>query len=258
VTAVFLLGVFWRGASARAALITMLSGACLGASVFVIDFFKVGAWSLPMLVSNQGSLNLVWTEKGPWNLHSMISGFVMFLIAVVTLVVFSYVFPDARTAQRDALVWKTPLEPLRGRSWRYLGNYRVLAALLLLTMIGLYWHFRGDQNYYPVNACVRRSDGAPVVGVVVSFESDSPRFHFSEVTDAKGRFVYGSAMKAGGAPAGIYRAKVVSAQELPAGTTKGDESLNTIPARYGSFDSSGLQVRCEPNQNHWEIVLNDQ
>lgn len=258
VTAVFLLGVFWRGASAKAALITMLSGSCLGTAVFVVDFFKVGKWSLPVLTSDHGSLALAWTEKGPWNLHSMITGFVMFLIAVVTLVVFSYVFPDARTAARDALVWKSPLEPLRGKSWRYLGNFRVLAALLLVTMIGLYWHFRGDESYYPIRARVRMSDGSPVAGAVVSFESASAKFSFSEVTDEQGAFVYGSVKKAGGAPAGVYRARIVPARDATAGGDKNETAASSVPGRYGSFESANLQVRCEPKQNEWEIVLDKQ
>ena len=247
VTAVFLLGVFWRKASSRAAIITMLSGACLGAFVFVIDFFEVGLWSLPFLSSDGGSLALAWTEKGPWNLHSMITGFYMFLLSVLTLVVFSYLFPDRETAERSALVWKSPLDPLRGKSWRFLGNYRVVAGLLFLTMIGLYWHFSGTENYYPVVGRVVLSDGTPVVGAEVAFESKNPKYAFTQVTDSDGRFVYGSKAKAGGAPAGTYQVKIVPIRDvmLP----------QRISAKYGSFDSSGLRFVCEPKQNELTLVV---
>lgn len=248
VTAVFLLGVFWLKASARAAIITMLSGACVGTVVFIIDFFKVGQWSLPVLASEGGSLILTWTERGPWNVHSMITGFFMFLLAIVTLVVFSYVFPDRETPERAALVWKSPLDPLRGKSWRFLGNYRVVAGLLFVTMIGLYWQFSGAESYYPVAGRVVLADGSPVVGTEVAFESDSPAFSFTQVTGPDGRFVYGSKAMAGGAPAGTYRVKVVpSLEAIPSPTP--------TQAKYGSFDTSGLQFLCEPKRNELEIVL---
>jgi hypothetical protein len=125
---------------------TMLSGSCIGAAVFVVDFFKIGQWSLPFLTSDGGSLGLAWTEKGPWSVHSMITGFFMFLLSIATLIAFSNLFPDKETAERNALVWKNPLDPLRGKSWRWLGNYRFVAALLFLTMLGLYWTFSGGEN----------------------------------------------------------------------------------------------------------------
>ena len=92
----------------------------------------------------------------------MISGFVMFLIGAATLIVFSYLYPDEESAERAALVWKSPLDPLRGKSWRFLGNYRVIAALLFLTMVGLYWQFSGTESYYPVQAKVMLADDTPV------------------------------------------------------------------------------------------------
>ena len=103
------------------------------------------------------------------------------------------------------MVWKNPLEPLRGKSWRFLGNYRVVAAALLLTMVGLFWGFAGSEDYYPVHVRVTLADGTPVVGTQVSFESDPPGFAFAQVTDGNGEFAYGSKAMAGGAPLGTYR-----------------------------------------------------
>jgi solute:Na+ symporter, SSS family len=258
ITAVFLLGVFWRKASSRAALITMLSGSCLGTAVFVIDFFKIGQWSVPMLTSEGGTLALAWTEKGPWSIHSMISGFVMFLIAVLTLVVFSHIYPDPESAARSALVWKSPLDPLRGKSWRFLGNYRVLAGLLFVTMIGLYWHFRGTESYYPVAARVLMSDGTPVAGAQVTFESDDAKFSFTQVTDAKGSFIYGSDVMAGGAPEGLYRVRILPVERAAALPEKQEVAPTPVAAKYANFDSSGLKFQCEPKRNQWEVVLSRQ
>ena len=43
-------------------------------------------------------------------------------------------------AGSEALVWKSPLEALRG-PWRGLGDFRLVAAVLFAVMIGLYWWF---------------------------------------------------------------------------------------------------------------------
>ena len=143
-----------------------------------------------------------------WKVHSMITGFWMFWLSVASLIVLSYLAPDEQTPERMALVWKSPLDPLRGKSWRFLGNYRVLAAILFVTMIGLYWSFRGTESYYPVKAhltcspCRTASLEKPVVAAELTFEGEDGKFAFKQVTDAKGCFEYGSAKLAGGAPEG--------------------------------------------------------
>ncbi len=137
VTAVFLVGVFWRRASGPAALVTLWSGAALGAAVFVIDFFKLGHWRFPVVQLAGGPPGIGWSEPRPWDIHSMMTGFYMFLLAMATLVVFSYLLPGKQTDEQSALVWKSPWEPLQGKAWRFLGNYRVLAVLLFVTMVGL-------------------------------------------------------------------------------------------------------------------------
>lgn len=230
VTAVFLAGVFWRRASGPAALITLWSGALLGAAVFTVDFFKVGSWELP---------------------HSLITGFYMFLLATATLIVFSYLLPDKRAAEHSALVWKSPLEPLRGKAWPFLGNYRVLAALLFVTMVGLYWGFAGDTSYYPIQIKLTSPSGKPVAGARVTLECDQKALCFSAVTDQNGICVYGTDSLAGGAPAGTrYRAKV---EPCPSG--KGDQTA-TIPPSYGDFDTSGLSLEVRPQKNEvqWQLV----
>ena len=87
-------------------------------------------------------------------------------------------------------------------------------------MIGLYWHFRGTESYYPVTARVVMSDGTPVVGAQVTFESDDAKFAFTQVTDDNGRFAYGSKMMAGGAPEGVYRVKISPAEKAIPGPDK--------------------------------------
>ena len=68
------------------------------------------------------------------------------------------------------------------------------------------------------------------------------------MTGPDGRFVYGSKAMAGGAPAGRYRVKIVPSRDAVVSPTP-------IPAKYGKFDSSGLQFLCEPKQNQLKIAV---
>lgn len=241
VTAVFLLGVFWRRSSGPAALITLWSGAALGLAVFVVDFFKIGhSWSFPYLDLASGRLRVAWTEPGPWTIHSMISGFFMFLVATATLVVFSYLLPHRHTAESLALVWKSPLEPLRGKSWRFLGNYRVVALLLFATMVYLYWAFAGDQNYYPIKCQVTLADGkTPVAGAKVTLQCTDPRFRFTAITDQDGTCAYGTVSLAGGAPEGThYRVQIESPPKGP-----------PVHPKYARTETSGLEFAVKPERN---------
>jgi len=120
ITVVFLWGVFWRRASSTAATITLMTGSAMGLVVFLIDWYK---------------------ETTGWKIHSMYSGFGLFLIGSLTLVVFSLIFPHRHTEESAALVWKNPLEALRGDRWPGLGDFRLVAAALFFVMVLLYWNF---------------------------------------------------------------------------------------------------------------------
>jgi hypothetical protein len=173
----------------------------------------------------------------------MLSGFFMFVLSMITLAVGSHLLPDRDGVDRTALVWKSWLEPLRGKAWRGLGDYRVVALLLLVTMIGLYCSFAGRESYYPVACRVTRAEGGqPLVGARVSLECDQGRWNFSAQTDAEGRCAYGTPSLAGGAPAGtVYRVKI----DPPPGTQ--------IPARYRSFYTSGLRLAVALAANAFEL-----
>lgn len=193
ITVVFLWGVFWRRASGTAALITLLSGSFLGFCVFIVD----------------------WNDIGGWNVHSMISGFVLFLIGSATLVVFSFIFPHKHTEQSAALVWKTPLESLRGDSWPGLGNFRFLAGLLLVIMLGLYWAFAGADSYYPMAGTVTAADGKPLVGALVQLDADDSFLDAELLVGPDGKWAYGTGQKAGGSTAGtVYRVRLVPGSDF--------------------------------------------
>ncbi len=137
----------------------------------------------------------------------MISGFGLFCICSAILVLFSLLFPHRHSEESSALVWKNLLEPLQGKAWSGIGNFRVLALLLFLVMAGLYWGFAGSDSYYGVD-CSVLLDGKPSRGVRLVFECDEPVYNFSVEANQCGRFVFPSGAKAGGAPAGTtFRVK---------------------------------------------------
>ncbi len=189
---VFVWGVFWRRASAKASLITLIGGSLVGLVLFVVNFNK---------------LNYI----GDFEINSLLQAFLLFVLESIGLVILSYVFPHKHTAESEALVWKSPLEALRGeKTWRGLGDYRVLAVALVVVMVGFYWWFAGEDTYYSVAGRVTLADGTPVVGAEVILQTDDPRFDATLITDTEGRYAYGTAAALGGAPGSTqYRVRII-------------------------------------------------
>jgi SSS family solute:Na+ symporter len=116
ITAVFVLGVLWRRASATAAQATLYVGSALGFIVFLLDWNKVAWWTVP----------------------PMMATFYLLVACVLVQVLVSLAVPHRHTAESERLVWSHPLECLQSPGWPGIGNYRFLALLLLVTMIVLY------------------------------------------------------------------------------------------------------------------------
>jgi solute:Na+ symporter, SSS family len=119
ITAVFLLGVFWRRASGKSAFITLIAGMLLGLAAFILDW------------------NAIY--RGDF----MLVAFWLFVGCVVIMVFTTFLFPERLKAEARLLVWENWREPLRGDAGgRGLGDYRVLSAVILLIFAGLYLAFR--------------------------------------------------------------------------------------------------------------------
>jgi len=118
ITCVFLLGVFWKGASAISAKLTLWFGSVLGIAVFVLNKLMPDSWigQIPF----------------------MMMAFYLFLICMILQVLFSYVYPVQHIVQSRDLYWKNPMDPLRGKAWPGMGNYRILSAMLLAIVVILY------------------------------------------------------------------------------------------------------------------------
>jgi SSS family solute:Na+ symporter len=120
ISAVFVWGVFWRRASAKAAAATLVIGSALGLAVFFLDWFKA---------------------RTGWNVPSMMATFYLFVICSIILAAVSYLKPQIHTAESEALVWKNPWAALRGRVEGGGIDYRVIAAILFGLMVSLYIAF---------------------------------------------------------------------------------------------------------------------
>ncbi|MCS3554242.1 MULTISPECIES: sodium:solute symporter [unclassified Sphingobacterium] len=122
ITCVFLLGIFWKKASAASSKWTLWIGSALGVIVFIA--------------------NKLFPETWIGQVPFMVMAFYLFIICVLIQIIFSYRFPVQHTAESKELYWKNPLEPLKGKAWKGIGNYRVLSGLLLLIVVVLYGIFK--------------------------------------------------------------------------------------------------------------------
>lgn len=125
ITAVFLWGVFWRRASGRGALTTLVIGSALGITVFVLDWYK---------------------EYTGWNVQFMMAAFYLFVICSGVLVTTSLLWPHRHTPQSERLVWSNPWQALADTGWTGVLNYKLMAGLLFVIMVLLYAIFATETT----------------------------------------------------------------------------------------------------------------
>ncbi len=198
---VFLWGVFWRRASAKAAFWTLIGGSLVGLCI-----------SLAKIATEDG--RTLADPSGPvaqfLGINSLFMAFLLFAAESVFLVLASLVFPHQHTAESEALVWPSPWQALRRdeKTGRGLLDFRVASALLVVTMMALYAWFSEDTEYLPFGGKVTLG-GQPVVGAVVVLDTDRDTLDAELSTGPDGRYEFGTKQRAGGAPAGTrYRVRV--------------------------------------------------
>ena len=122
ITCIFLLGIFWKRASAKAAQYTLWIGSALGVLAFAV--------------------NKIQPDTFLGKIPFMMMTFYLFVICMILQIVLSYIFPVQHTEESKKLFWNSIWEPLQIKGWKGIGNYKVLTGILLLTMVVLYWCFR--------------------------------------------------------------------------------------------------------------------
>lgn len=127
ITTVFLWGVFWRRGTKQASLTTLIAGFSLGAVSFLID--------LPVI----GDVRII---TDGWGIPFMMQAWWMFCICSVIFVIVSLITPTPDPKQIEGLTWKNPLQVIAQGKIKGLLDPRVIAGLLLLLMIFLYYLLR--------------------------------------------------------------------------------------------------------------------
>lgn len=122
ITCVFLLGVFWKKASAISAQLTLYIGSAAGIAVFI--YSKL----LPTSLLGQ--------------VPFMMMAFYLFVFCVLLQVLLSFAYKVQHSAESALLYWKSPFESLENPGWTGVGNYKFLSILLIFIMVALFWFFR--------------------------------------------------------------------------------------------------------------------
>lgn len=124
ITATFLTGILWRGATARAAITTLIFGGIVGASRFLLDILH----------------NALGWDLGPLNAVVQFSflnfSVIVFLVCVVLMVTLSKMSQRPAPAQIEGLTFEWT--GVRSPQW---GN-AVLTGLIAIAIVSLWYHFR--------------------------------------------------------------------------------------------------------------------
>lgn len=121
ITAVFMTGIFWKRATAKAGAITLWTGFAMGMIVFALDLFKAHTgWSMLFMHS-----------------AGMLCG-----ICILIMIAVSLLDKDTNTEENLKLVWDSPLTPLRIKGVKGLMNYKFLSIVVLLVASTIYFLFR--------------------------------------------------------------------------------------------------------------------
>jgi SSS family solute:Na+ symporter len=131
ITCVFVLGVFWGRASGRSAKYTMWLGSALGVVLFSIK--TLHAWQ---------PQTFAWLPPFFFETPFMMMAFYMFCACVALQVALSLAMPKLAEEDPQRLYWSRPLDALKSAGWPGVGDYRVVASVVVLAMVALYAVFR--------------------------------------------------------------------------------------------------------------------
>lgn len=127
ISTVFLLGVFSKKGTEKAALVTLVVGFTAGVLVFILDFIPP-IYGDPAIVTE--TLGIPFMLQAWW----------LFVFCCIIFLVVSR-FTIAPTIKQLQYTWHSPLAFLTEGKWRGHKDIRLIALLLLITMILLYTIF---------------------------------------------------------------------------------------------------------------------
>lgn len=134
IAAVFIVGLFWKRATATGAFAALMTG--FGISVIIV-------WSV-IAIKLQGDEAPDFLQFID-NIHFLHQTFYLFMICVIVQVIVSLQTSPPTSEQVENYTWRKALitaetEELRGLAWYQ--NYRILSVLLLITTVIVVWIFR--------------------------------------------------------------------------------------------------------------------
>jgi solute:Na+ symporter, SSS family len=136
ITAVFVMGVFWRRGTARAALTTLIVGFALGVAAFLVDVPLLGSPPTQPLLADT---RLLTAGLG---LPFLRQACVLTLLCMAIFVAVSWLTPPPPREKIEGLTWENPLQVLTAPATSDGIDPRRLAGILCLTLAVLYVIFR--------------------------------------------------------------------------------------------------------------------
>jgi SSS family solute:Na+ symporter len=140
VTTVFLLGVFWRRGTNKAALTTFAVGCAVGLVYFVMDMPVIGRALLAG--PREGFAGLVTDPVQGLGLPFMIVGPILCAMCIVIYVIVSLNTPAPDPAKLENVCWEHPLQAISQGAVKGVGDPRIIALFLFVIMVVLYYVFR--------------------------------------------------------------------------------------------------------------------
>jgi SSS family solute:Na+ symporter len=127
ITTVFLWGIFWRRGTKQAALTTLVFGFLLGAISFMVD--------MPII----GEVKII---TDGWGIPFMMQAWWMFCLCSLLFIIVTLMTPKPDPKNVEGLTWDKPLQVITQGKIKKIGDPRVLAGILLVIMILLYYMLR--------------------------------------------------------------------------------------------------------------------
>jgi len=127
ITCIFLLGVFWRRGTKQAAMTALVFNLVIGVIYLLID--------IPLI----GSKQIVTVG---WKIPFMMVGVIFCATCIVIYVIVSLLTPRPSPEQLKNLCWEHPLESIRTGAVRSVSDPRIMAGVLFVLMIALYYLLR--------------------------------------------------------------------------------------------------------------------
>jgi SSS family solute:Na+ symporter len=138
ITAVFLVGVFWKRAGGHAAFLTMIAGGGIGALGFFLDFCK-DTFTTKATIAASPVWHLIYDVLLK---DFMLASFGIFCLCVGFQVCASLLMPEPLKEEAKMLVWDHWSDPLKAKCGTGLADYRIMSAAVLVTFVVLYAIFR--------------------------------------------------------------------------------------------------------------------